>query len=223
MGEMIELTASDGHTLGAYRAGPQGKPRAGLVVVQEIFGVNRHMRGVADGFVADGYAVIAPALFDRVQPGVELGYGEADIAKGRGIREKIAPDKAMLDLAAAQAPLQGAGKIGVVGYCWGGFVAWLAATRLAGFAASVCYYGGSIAAHASEVPRCPVMMHFGDQDAAIPLSDVDQVRAAHPDSLQIFIYPAGHGFNCSERASYDAESARIARRRTLDFFKRYIG
>ncbi len=212
------LTAADGHVLSAYRADPTGMPKGGLVVVQEIFGVNDHIRSVVDGFAKDGYVAIAPALFDRVSRGVELGYGESDIAEGRQIRGKVTNEQALLDIAAARDAIAGVGKIGIVGYCWGGLVAWLAATGLDGFAAAVSYYGGGIGNHADAVPRCPVMMHFGEKDHAIPLSEVDKIRAAQKDRVEIHIYPAGHGFNCDQRGSYHAESAKLARERTLAFF-----
>ena len=221
MGSTISLTAADGHSLSAYRAEPAGKVKAGLVVIQEIFGVNQHMRRVADGFAAAGYLCIAPALFDRTQRDVELGYDKDAIEAGRAIRTKIAWDQAMLDVAAAQRAASAAGKVGSVGYCWGGSVSWLAATRL-GVAAAVCYYGGQIAAFAQEKPGCPVQMHFGEQDKGIPLSDVDKVRQVQP-GVDINLYPADHGFNCDERSSYHAESARLARERTLAFFSRHLG
>jgi carboxymethylenebutenolidase len=223
MPETIQLTAADGHKLACYASQPKGKPRGGLVIVQEIFGVNRHMRGVAEGYVADGYSVAMPALFDRVELGVELGYGDADIARGRELRGKIAWEQVLADVAAAAASLKGAGKLGVVGYCWGGSVTWLSATRLKNFSAAVCYYGGQVAMFADEKANCAVMMHFGDKDQSIPMSDVEKVRAAQKGAAEIHVYPAGHGFNCEERGSYHAESAKIARDRTLAFFRKHVG
>lgn len=221
MGQKITLTASDGFVLDAYRADPAGKPKGGLVVIQEIFGVNSHMRGVADGFAADGYAVVAPALFDRAERGVELGYTPADIEQGREMRAKIGWDAPLLDIAAANQALDGVGKIGVVGYCWGGSVTWLTATRL-DVAAAVCYYGGQIGDYRDEAASCPVMMHFGETDAGIPLANVEAVRAARPET-EIHLYPAGHGFNCEQRADYHPESAALARERTLAFFAKHVG
>jgi carboxymethylenebutenolidase len=225
MGSMLQLTATDGHKLGAYRADPAGKPRGGLVVIQEIFGVNHHIRGVADGFAADGYACVAPALFDRVQPGIELGYSEADIAKGRDIRQKVSWDNAIADIRAALGALSGVGKIGIVGYCWGGTLTWVSATRIPGFAAASSYYGGGIGNFAEEKPGCPVQMHFGEKDHAIPMSEVDKVRTAQNGRpVEIFVYPnAGHGFNCDERGSSEPESAKQARTRTLDLFRKNVG
>jgi carboxymethylenebutenolidase len=221
MGETIRLRASDGFELSAYRAAPSGTPRGGLVVIQEIFGVNGHIRRVADGYAADGFVAIAPALFDRIEPGLELGYGQDDIERGRGLKARAPTDAALRDISAAR-DAAAAGKVGVVGYCWGGYLSWLSATRLDGFAAAVSYYGGGIGSVAEERPRCPVLLHFGEKDHAIPLSEVETVRKAHPD-LEIHVYPAGHGFNCDERGSYDADSARLARERSLAFLQRHIG
>lgn len=221
MAEQVKLKAGDGHELDAYVAKPQGTPRAGLVVAQEIFGVNSHIRGVADGYAADGYLVIAPALFDRVERGIELGYRPDDITRGREIRGKIGWDQVALDLAPAIAEVTSVGKVGIVGYCWGGSVAWLAACR-SGVDAAVCYYGGNIYELRNETPRCPVMMHFGEEDQAIPLDQVEAVRELHPDAT-VHLYPAGHGFNCDQRGSYHAESAKVARERTLAFLGKHLG
>lgn len=218
----IDLTAHDGHRCTGYEARPAGDARGALVVVQEIFGVNGHIRRVADGYAADGYHVIAPALFDRVQPGVELGYTEADIAKGRGLRDRVTFDGALADVAAALDALRNFGKIGIVGYCWGGTVTWLAAARLDGFAAASSYYGGGIGKFATERPRCATQCHFGEKDPVIPRSEVDGVRHANPN-VEIFTYPAGHGFNCDERASFDAAAAALARQRTLALFRAHVG
>jgi len=169
MSETTTLTAEDGHRLAAYRATPSGKPKGGLVVVQEIFGVNFHIKKVCDGFAADGYVALAPALFDRVERDVELGYSPADIERGRELRGKVGWDQMVVDLRAAVHALQGEKlKVGVVGYCMGGSLTWLAATRIEGIAAAVSYYGGAVADFANERPRCPVLLHFGDTDASIP-------------------------------------------------------
>ena len=222
MGKSIELKAKDGFTLAAYRADPASKPKGGLVVIQEIFGVNHHMRNVTDEFAAEGYAAVAPALFDRAKRGVEIGYEAADIETGRKLREEVKLEDTLLDLQAAIDSLKGVGKIGVVGYCWGGSLAFFAATRLQGIAAAVGYYGGMIAAHANEKPKVPVMLHFGEQDHGIPMSDVEKVKAARPD-VEIFIYPAGHGFSCDERASFHKPSHEQALERTLGFFEKRLG
>jgi len=223
MSEMINLTAEDGFRLSAYKATPSGTPRGGLVVIQEIFGVNSHIKKVADGFAADGYAVIAPAIFDRVERGFESGYAPPDIERGRAVRGKLQTDQVTMDVNAAVKELAKSGqRVGVVGYCFGGFVAWLSATRLSGVAASVGYYGGGIADTAAEQPRNPVMLHFGETDASIPKEHYEKVITAHP-KIPIHIYPAGHGFNCDERGSYHEPSARLARQRTIEFFRQHVG
>jgi len=222
MGTTIELTASDGHRLAAYRADPAGKPRGGLVVIQEIFGVNSHIRSVADGYAADGYLAIAPALFDRAERGFEVGYSPPEIERGRAVRAKVSLDDALKDVAAAITAAAPAGKVGIVGYCWGGTVVWAAATRLDGLAASSPHYGGGIAEIATERPRCPVMFHFGETDQQIPMTDVEKIRTAQPGQT-VHVYPAGHGFNCDQRGSYHAPSAKLARERTLAFLRQHIG
>ena len=221
MDASTRITAADGHELSIYRAEPAGRARGGLVVAQEIFGVNSHIRAVCDDFAAEGYLAVAPALFDRVERAVELGYQSDDIARGRAIREKVSLEDAQADVEAAARELAGAGRIGIVGYCWGGTVAWVAATRSKSFAAAVSYYGGGVPELAGEQPNCPVQLHFGEQDHAIPLEGVRRLQAAHPD-LPVHIYPAGHGFNCDQRASYHPESARLARERTLGFLRKHV-
>jgi carboxymethylenebutenolidase len=222
MDATTQITAADGHELSIYRAEPAGRARGGLVVAQEIFGVNSHIRAVCDDFAAEGYLAVAPALFDRVGRAVELGYQSDDIARGRAIREKVSLEDAQADVEAAARELAGAGRIGVVGYCWGGTVAWVAATRSKSFAAAVSYYGGGVPELAGEQPNCPVQLHFGEQDHAIPLAGVERLQTAHPQ-LPVYVYPAGHGFNCDQRASYHAESARLARGHTLAFLREHIG
>ncbi len=216
----IELKAADGHSLSAYQSGSPQAPR-GLVVVQEIFGVNSHIRAVCDRFAEDGYFVVAPALFDRAERGVELGYTQEDIARGRAVRGKLSEEGVLADIAAAAQAL-GAKKRGIVGYCFGGTVAWWGATRTELFGAAVGYYGGQIAATRTAKPHCPVQLHFGETDASIPLADVEAIRAAQP-AVEVFVYPgAGHGFNCDMRGSYNAEAAALARTRTLEFFARHL-
>ena len=222
MAQTITLAAKDGHKLAAYRADPAGKPRGALVVVQEIFGVNHHMRHVTDDFAKQGYVAISPALFDRVEQGIELGYDPKSIDAGRDIRAKVALDGTLADLQAAIDAVKSAGRVGIVGYCWGGGLAFLAATRLSGLAAAVGYYGGLVAAHAQEKPRVPVMLHFGDSDQSIPMSDVEKVKQARPD-VTTYIYKAGHGFSCDERGSFNAEASKLALERTLKFFRENIG
>ena len=222
MGKMIELTASDGHKLAAYRADPAGKPRGAIVVIQEIFGVNSHIKQVADGYAADGYVAIAPALFDRVQKNVDLGYTPPDIAQGREIRGKVANDAALRDTEAAIKVASSAGKVGIVGYCWGGLVTWLAANKLAGLSAAVPYYGGGILDNTDAAPKVPLMGHFGDKDQHIPVDGVRKLAQKYPQH-PIFIYAADHGFNCDHRGSYNAAAAKQARERTLEFFRQHVG
>jgi carboxymethylenebutenolidase len=221
MGQTITLTAEDGHELSAYRADPDGAPRGGIVVIQEIFGVNGHIRGVCDRFAGEGYVAIAPAVFDRVERGVELEYDSDGMARGREIMGGIGLDGPLLDIAAAAAAIKDAGKVGSVGYCWGGTVAWLAATRLK--LPSVGYYGGRIVDFAGEELEVPVMLHFGKQDQMIPAEDVAKIREAAP-KVPVFEYDeAGHGFNCEKRASYHEESAKFALTRTLEFLAENVG
>jgi carboxymethylenebutenolidase len=222
MGHAIELTAADGFKLSAYRAEPSGTPRGGLVVVQEIFGVNSHVRSVCDGYASDGYRVIAPALFDRIEGGIEIGYTPEDIARGRELKATSTTDNAMRDIAAATAELASAGKVGIVGYCWGGFLSWVAASRVPGLAAAIAYYGGGMTDAVAETPKCPVMAHFGEWDKVIPIAGVDALKKAHPD-IEVFIYAADHGFNCDQRGSYEPGSARLARERSLEFLRENVG
>jgi carboxymethylenebutenolidase len=223
MGTTTTLTAEDGHRLAAYRAAPAVAPRGGLVVIQEIFGVNSHMRAVCDGYAADGYLALAPSLFDRVERDVAMGYGPSDIERGRTLRGKVGWDQMVADLRAAVRALQAEKlKVGAVGYCMGGSLAWLAATRVDGLAAAVGYYGGAVADFAQEQPRCPVLLHFGETDSSIPKEHWDRIAAAHP-TVPMHLYPAGHGFNCDARASYHEPSARLARQRTVEFLRKHVG
>jgi len=221
MGETIRLTAADGHELDAYKAMPEGAPRSGIVVIQEIFGVNNHIRNVAERFAAEDYAVVAPALFDRVERGVELGYDESGVAKGRQFKDAADLDGALADIKAAADALAEHGTVGAVGYCWGGLLAFLTATRLG--LPAVSYYGGGIASYADEKPKAPLMFHFGEKDHAIPMEEVETIRAKHPD-VPLFTYPeAGHGFSCDERGSYHEPSHKQALERTLGFFSEHLG
>ncbi|TQV80832.1 dienelactone hydrolase family protein [Denitrobaculum tricleocarpae] len=222
MGETIELTTSDGHKLGGYRAEPTGEAKGGVVIVQEIFGVNGHIRHVCDSYAEAGYVAVAPALFDRIEPGLELEYDEAGTARGRKLRLEIAWDDAVKDIEAAMASLSRHGKVGVVGYCYGGSVAWLSATRLRP-AASVCYYGGQILEFKDEPPNCPVQMHFGSTDPMILPEHVEAIKEAQADAqVEVFLYDAGHGFTCDERSGFHAESTALAKSRTLAFLDRFM-
>ncbi len=220
MSGVVKLQASDRHELDAYVAEPDGKPWGALVVVQEIFGVNQHMRSVADRFAQEGFYAVVPALFDRVEPEVELS--EDGMRKGMALAQQIDINDAVKDVdAALQHAAKKTGKpAGVVGYCYGGTLAWLSATRLSP-AAAVGYYGGQIGRFALESPRAPVLLHYGKQDAHIPPDDVEKVHAAHPE-VEICWYDAGHAFNNDTRASYNAEAAKEAMARTLAFFNRHL-
>ena len=223
MSEMVKLKASDSHELDAHVARPSGTRIAGLVVLQEAFGVNHHIRSVTDNYARDGFLAVAPALFDRLERGVELGYEGADLQKGIALARQSNPEDVMKDVAAALEYLRKnqAKHCGVIGYCFGGTMAWLAATHLNPDVA-VGYYGGYIARFAQENPRCPVMLHFGSLDKHIPKEDVERVHVAHPE-VEIFWYEADHGFNCADRSSYNAAAANQARARSLEFLKRYAG
>ena len=228
MAQHRQLRGADGFAFDVYEAAP-ADPTGAVVVIQEIFGVNAHIREVADGFAADGYAALAPALFDRVQRGVELGYDADGMSRGRDLAfNGLAQEDALRDL---QATVEEAGKygpVGVVGYCYGGLMTWLAACELDGIACASAYYGGGIAGTLERAPgearrpQCPMVMHFGALDAHIPLSDVERVAAALPD-VPVHVYDADHGFNCDHRGSYDAESAALARQRTLALFAAHLG
>jgi len=220
MGEYVSLKASDQHELSAYRADPADTPAGAVVVIQEIFGVNSHIRSVADGYAKAGYVAIAPALFDRVSPDLQLGYEGDDVAKGRDAAFPLGWDAPLLDINAAIDSVSDAGKIAVVGYCWGGSLAYLSACKST-IDCAVGYYGGQIlkilSADPKLQPKSAVMLHFGEHDHGIPLTDVDELRSRHPD-MPIHLYDAGHGFNCDQRASYNETAARTALERTLDFF-----
>jgi carboxymethylenebutenolidase len=216
----ITLTAADGHKFSAYRTGAEGATM-GLVVVQEIFGVNSHMRFASDALAQSGFAVVCPALFDRAERDVELGYTQEDIQAGLALRAKISEEQVMHDIEAAAASL-GTATIGIIGYCWGGTIAWWGATRSRSFKAAVGWYGGGIAATRSEAPNCPVQLHFGAEDHGIPLADVDAIRAAQP-GVEVYVYEgAGHGFGCEQRGSFDQKSFDLAQNRSLDFFRKHL-
>jgi carboxymethylenebutenolidase len=220
MGELTTIMARDGHEFQAWLSASPARPRGAVVVLQEIFGVNGHIRAVTDAFAAAGYTAIAPALFDRVRRGIELDYTPAEQQQGAGYRKQIAPETALKDIAAAAAVVRHSGRTGIVGYCWGGSLAYLAACELP-LAAAVVYYG-RVGDFLEKKPRCPIMYHYGAADHAIPLAEVERVRAAQP-AAPLYVYEgAGHGFNCDQRDSYDAQAAALARTRTLDFLARHI-
>ncbi len=221
MSEFTTLMARDGHEFNAWLAAPAGKPRGAVVVIQEIFGVNAHIRAVTDGFAAEGYVAIAPAVFDRVRRGIELGYNAETMKEGFGYVQQLQPEKTLLDLAACIAVVKHAGRVGVVGFCWGGKMAYVSACELP-IACGVAYYGGRIVQELGRTPRCPMLYHFGGQDAHIPASDIEQIRAVDTRGT-FYIYPdADHGFNCDMRGSFNAEAAQLARQRTLAFLAQHL-
>ncbi|MGE0099872.1 MAG: dienelactone hydrolase family protein [Hydrogenophaga sp.] len=227
MGQTIELQSADGFRFPAYVASPSGKARGGLVVLQEIFGVNSHIRSVADGYAADGYFVVAPATFHRVKPGVELGYTEADMNAGFALKtavEELPAPGVMPDIQAAIDHAAQAGQVGIVGYCWGGLLTWRSACSLKGLSAALPYYGGGMttAAEVARQPGVPVMAHFGDKDHWIPLDTVEDFRKAHP-GVTVHVYEANHGFNCDQRGSYNEAAAKLARERSLAFLAQHVG
>lgn len=227
MGSFIDLKSADGTVFPAYVAQPAGTPRGAVVVLQEIFGVNSHIRAVADGYAEAGYLVVAPSTFHRVQAGVDLGYTEADMNAGFGLKtavEGLPAAGVMPDIQAAIDYAARAGKVGILGFCWGGLLTWRAACTLKGLSAAVPFYGGGITApdEVARQPKVPVMAHFGDQDHWIPLDGVEAFKKAHPE-VEAHIYHANHGFNCDHRGSYDATAAALARERTLAFLARHVG
>ncbi|MDB5628134.1 MAG: hypothetical protein JWQ51_474 [Tardiphaga sp.] len=222
MGHDIRLTASDHFELGAYRADPEGAPKAAVVVVQEIFGVNHHIRNVCDRFAAQGYVAIAPSIFDRIEPNFQCGYSPDEVAVARKFVAN--PDwPAMLrDTQAAIDAVSNVGPVGIIGFCLGGSIAYGAATKLRGLTAAIGYYGGAIVRFADDKPTVPTQLHFGENDSGIPLSDVETIKTKRPE-LELFVYGgAQHGFGCDERASYDRPSADLAKQRSLAFFAKHL-
>jgi carboxymethylenebutenolidase len=226
MGTATTITASDGFVLDAYRADPEGKPRGAVVVIQEIFGVNGHIRDVADRYAAAGYLAIAPSVFDRAERNVELGYSMDDMQKGFGYAfGKVDLNTVVTDVAATGrvAASESGGKVGIVGYCYGGLVTALSAINSGDvFAAASSYYGGNTGTLADKKPVVPMICHYGELDQHIPMSDVEKLTAAWSTS-RIFVYPADHGFNCDQRASFHPQSAAIAQARTFKFFDELLG
>ena len=222
MGQTITLTASDGFKLGGYRADPAGKPNAAIVVIQEIFGVNSHIRNVCDRFAKEGYVAVAPAIFDRIEPDFQSGYSPDEVATAR--KFVASPDWAAMlrDTQAAIDAVKDAGPVGIVGFCLGGSVAYAAATKLTALSGAISYYGGAIARFADDRPKVPTLLHFGAKDTGIPMTDVEAIRSKRPD-VEVHIYPgAQHGFNCDQRASYDRTSADLAWQRSLAFFAKNL-
>ncbi len=219
MAKMIRLRAADGHELDAYVAEPKGKPKGGIVVVQEIFGVTNHVKRVADQYAAEGYKAIAPAMFDRIKPGITLDYTE--VQQGIAYMQQLKWPNTLADLEAAAAEVRPTGAAAVVGFCWGGTVAHVAAADLK-LDAAISYYGGGVAKMLDKHPHCPILYHFGDRDGSIPMPDVEKIRKAYPDSA-LYVYPgAQHGFNCDERGSYSPEDAKLAFGRSIEFLREQL-
>lgn len=223
MREYIRLAASDGHHFNCWRAEPSGTPKGAVIVVQEIFGVNSHIRDVANQYAEQGYLALSPAIYDRVSANLECGYSQADIANALEWRAACDLDKVMLDLSATIDEAAKAGPVGMVGYCWGGSLTYVSACRLGDrLAACSGYYGGQIVPHLDEVPQAPVMLHFGEHDHSIPLENVEKIRAARPE-VDVYVYKdTGHGFNCDHRDDYHAENAAVAQARTLELFEKHM-
>lgn len=226
MGNFVDLTAADGTVFPAYVAEPAGTPKGAVVVLQEIFGVNSHIRSVADGYAAQGYLAVAPSTFHRVKPGVELGYTDADMQAGFGYKtavEALPAPGVLQDIQAAVDYAARAGKVGIVGYCWGGLLVWRSAAAVSGLSAAVSYYGGGMTAgdEPARTPRVPVLAHFGDQDHWIPLDSVEAFKAAQPN-VEVHVYAANHGFNCDQRGSYNEAAATLALQRTHAFFAQHL-
>ncbi len=228
MGQFVDLTSADGFTVPAWVAMPEGTPRGAVVVLQEIFGVNSHIRSVAERWAAQGYAAVAPAMFARVKPDVELGYSAQDMEDGialKGQAEALPGAGVLPDIQAAiqHAAQLGGGEVGIVGFCWGGLLAWRAACELQGLSAALCYYGGgmTVGDEVKRQPRCPVLAHFGRRDHFITLDSVEAFDRAHPE-VEVHLYDADHGFNCDQRGSYEATAAATAAERSQDFFARHL-
>jgi carboxymethylenebutenolidase len=216
------LMARDGHTFSAYLASPPGRARGAAVVLQEIFGLTPHIRRVADSLASDGYVTIAPALFDRVRRDVVLGYSPKEIEQAIGYRLQIPLASALLDIAAAAAVVRHAGRVATIGFCWGGTLSWAAASAVP-MAAAVCYYGSKMLEQSPKTPSCPTQLHFGEQDASIPASEVQQLREAYPAG-EYYLYPAAHAFANEDRPDrYNAQSAVLARSRTNAFLAQHVG
>jgi carboxymethylenebutenolidase len=222
-GEWITLRARDSHQLAAYDARPSAAPRGGIVILQEIFGVTSHIRSVCDRYAARGYHAIAPALFDRVRPNVELSYSKPDAAIGRELRGRIPWEQTFADVDCARDHIAPSGKTASLGYCWGATISWRVATQLGGFAASVCYYPTQVMPYVTETPKQPVLMHFGERDPIATIEHANALRAAQGDAIDLHLYQAGHGFNCDDSSEFEPASADLALHRTLDFLRQHIG
>lgn len=223
MGKHFALTSSDNFKLGAYRADPAGTSKGGIVVIQEIFGVNHHIRAVCDRLADEGYAAVAPAVFDRQQPKFESGYSPDEIANARKFVANPDWGAMLRDVQSAIDELKKSGPVAILGFCLGGTVSFLSACKLNGLSAAVCYYGGQIAKNADQKPKVPTQMHFGEKDASIPMSDVEEIKKKRAGDCEIYVYPdAQHGFHCDERGSYNEAAAKLAWQRSLAFLQKNV-
>jgi carboxymethylenebutenolidase len=227
MGQFTELKAADGQAIPAYVAQPAGKAKGGIVVIQEIFGVNSHIKSVADLYASQGYLAIAPAIFHRVKPNVDMGYTPDDMAAGMALKaatEALPAPGVMQDIQAAINYAAQAGKVGIVGFCYGGLLSWRAACELTGLSAAAPYYGGGVTTpdETRRKPKVPVLAHFGDKDKHISVESVQAFKKAQPE-VEVHLYEADHGFNCDQRGSYNADATKLARERTLAFFQKHVG
>jgi carboxymethylenebutenolidase len=218
-GKTIELKSKDGATIDCYHVTPKGTRKGGLVLMMEIFGVTDHIREVCDSYAAEGYEEISPSLYDRQQRNFEASYSPEDIQRSLKLRDAHPIEKSIDDTQMSIDFLksQGATPVFITGYCFGGSITWLAASRCSGLAAASGYYGRLIIDHANEKPKCPTILHFGRNDHGIPMEGVEKVAAANPE-VQVYVYEAGHGFNSDRRTDYHEPSARLARERTLKLF-----
>jgi len=221
MGEVIKTIASDGHAFDTYLAQPKGAPRGGIVLVQEVFGVNDHIKSIADRYAKKGYLVGAPALFDRAASNIELGYTPKELVRGQALKEEIGNDLPLIDIAATQNVVCASGKVGLIGYCWGGTLAWLASNTVHGFACTTVYYGGGIGLLSNLKPKCPVIFHFGDMEHTIPPEEIEAIETNQPGCF-VYVYPAAHGFNCEQRKSFEPTSSKIAQERTLRHLENHL-
>ena len=220
MNELLKINAKDNHQFSAYISQPSGKPKAGIVIIQEIFGVNTHIKEVTDLYASKGYLCIAPSLFDRIEKNVTLNYDEIGVSKGRNLKELCDKD-ALKDIEASISVVSSAGKVGVIGYCWGGSLSWKIGCEASNLSASVCYYGGDIPKLKDLKPNCNVLTHFGELDKGIPINEVEIFEKTKPEVLT-YTYPADHGFNCDHRSQYNKVCADIARDRTLKFLEKNL-
>ncbi|WP_397474613.1 dienelactone hydrolase family protein [Pusillimonas sp.] len=216
---LLKFMGLDGKEITAYEATPKGEAIGNIILLQELFGINSHIRSVADDYASQGYHVIAPAFFDHVQQGIEMGYAQEDVKKGLELRDQLPWDLVLKDVESVCGLFKNDKKIALLGYCWGGLLAWVGSARLNGLTAVVSYYGGGIGNYAEEQPKCPVMCHFGETDKLVPPAAIEKIKSNHPETVEVHVYQAGHGFNCDQRGSFHAESAKLARERTLAFLK----